>query len=386
MNVKNLPILTKSILLGCIVTLFFPTQSRGNVILSQFRNEISDLVTQAGHCLVSVKSHITIPGDTLENRPVMEMQNVGIGLVMDSLHILVKARVIEGGQQITVCDKQGIESPAVVIGSDDQYSLSMLRVQNPLTSSQSMFLSNSYPSPFAGEPVLILCNSLDIFPAVTVGMVNCIRHDGLIQLSADLPAGTSGGVILNFEGQLLGFIAVEIDLFPDELPYSSDLLSSETILAYPMDEIIKMSQHIIKQSLQPKSYLGVVVADWPSQLGGAHIRQIHSNSPAEKHGLQIGDIILSTNNHKVANAYDLFTLINTHTPGDQVALKILRGKEMFSIVVEIESLPQKSTTNYNQSQALKPVTKKQEISTEFLQMRIKRMEQEIRLLKELLND
>ena len=94
--------------------------------------------------------------------------------------------------------------------------------------------------------------------------------------------------VFDFHGRLIGVIAVEIDLFPDELPYSSDLLSSETILAYPMDVIIEATDNLIASTKKKRTYLGIVAADWPSQLGGAHVKQIHSNSPAARGGFRGG--------------------------------------------------------------------------------------------------
>ncbi len=361
-----------------------PTFASDQSTLIRFRSEFLQLVKNVEKYAVSIKATMN-SNDRSQVGPFIEIVNSAAGLVYDDHHILVKKKVIDGSNGITVRFYDGREAEGRVVSTDFDYGLALLYVEEKIDPSmQPKMLSSTKETP-AGEPVLVLTNSLDVMPAITFGIVNCTRTDGMIQLSTEMPAGTGGGAVFDFYGRLIGIIAVEIDLFPDELPYSSDLLSSETVLVYPVHEIKKVAQAMIANAAKNRVYLGIVAADWPSQLGGAHINQVLANSPAARSGFRIGDIVLSVDNHKVASAFDLFQDISNHSPGDEVKFEVLRGEQIKNLLVKITPPPPSHNIRPSNS---KKVTNtrpsKQQINREFLLMRLKRMEQEMQIIKEML--
>ncbi len=360
-----------------------PAFANDSSTLIQFRNDFLQLVKKVEKCAVSIKATMN-SNDREQAGPVIEIVNSAAGLIYDDHHILVKKKVVDGSSDIRIDFYNGRETKARLVGADLDYGLALLYVEDKIDPSLQPQMPSPAASVSAGEPVMVLSNSLDVMPAVTFGIVNCIRTDGMIQMSVNMPAGTGGGAIFDFYGRLIGIIAVEIDLFPDELPYSSDLLSSETVLVYPIDEIRKVSQAMIANAADNRVYLGIVAADWPSQLGGAHVNQVLANSPAARSGFRIGDIVLSVDNHKVASAFDLSQDIKGHSPGDEVKFEVLRGEQIKNILVRITSPPPAHTKGSLLRKTTSVKSSKQQINKEFLLIRLKRMEQEMQIIKEML--
>ncbi len=327
----------KYVLLILLFVLPLPLLAQ-NSVLTSFRQEFVQLVKQVEKSAVSVEAHMGI-GEPIGSDPAIEMINSGAGLIINSQHIISKQKIVNGSQEIHITFYDGKTVPGTLVGSDESMGLSLLKVDENIVPD---FFPNIIADPAlvaAGEPVLILSNSLGIMPAVSLGTVNCTRNDGMIQLSADLPAGSSGGAVFNFAGELIGLVAVEIDFFPDELPFSSDLLASETVLVNPIRDVQRSITTLSSQEGKSKVYFGVSVEDWPSQLGGAHVKQVYQNSPAALSGMKTGDIVLSTDNHKVAKAFDLFQLISSHNVGDTVTMQILRGDHIFPLTVTLAAAP-----------------------------------------------
>ena len=372
------------------VTIFFSTRlfaAENQTLLQSFRSAFIQLVRDVEKCAVSVEARMGV-GQQKTSDPKIEMINSGAGLLLNADFIVVKQKIVYGSEQITITTHDQNVVSGSIIGTDNDLGLAFIKLEKPI---DNTFPPKTLENPAlieAGEPVLILSNSLGIMPAVSFGMVNCTRNDGMIQLSADLPAGTSGGAVFNFNGELIGLVAVEIDLFPDELPYSSDLLASETVLVTPIQDVKRSMARTLVQSQKDVAYFGVSVEDWPSQLGGAHIKMVLSGSPAAVSGIKTGDIILSTDNRKVANANDLFGIISAHSAGENVTMQILRGDRIFPCTVKLGRPPQKLTRinrrlpdNGNGQSG-----QQKKINQEYLQKRLQKLEMEVQILKQMIED
>jgi S1-C subfamily serine protease len=81
-------------------------------------------------------------------------------------------------------------------------------------------------------------------------------------------------------------------------------------------------------------------------INGAAVTNIEPNSPAEKAGLQVGDVITAVDNTKIDANHSLSDLIQTHKPGDQVALAVTRGSQSLTLNIELGAAPQSNTSAY----------------------------------------
>lgn len=371
-----------------IVLTTFPVVAESTSVLQAFRSEFIQLVKNVEKCAVSIDAHMGI-GEQAGSEPAIEMINSGAGLVIGSNYILSKQKIVLGSQEIHVTFHDGRTVPGTIVGTDENLGLSVIQVDNTIRTDFFPTILEDPALVEAGEPVLILSNSLGIMPAVSFGFVNCTRSDGMIQLSADLPAGASGGAVFNFDGELIGLVAVKIDYFPDELPFSSELLMSKTVLVNPMRDVKRSITNLITQSEKPQVYFGVLVEDWPSQLGGAHVKQVYRNSPAANAGIKTGDIVLSTENHKVAKAFDLFQIISSHAVGDNVSIQILRGDQIISATVTLSPPPITGPRQLTNDTSLRQPTQgdsPKKVSNEYLNKRLRLLENEIKSIREMMEN
>lgn len=366
--------------------------------LTKFRNEFIQLIKDAESCVVAVSATFDISPskgikklDKKSPEPIVEMTNFGYGVIIDQNHILANKKIVQGSLDVQVTFQNGKKERAFYIGEDEELGMCLIKIDEKIDEKFIPHSIKKNTNISAGEPVIIICNSLGIMPAVSFGNINCIREDGTLQLTTDLPAGSAGGVVFDFSGNLIGIIMMEIDIFPDELLIATDFFSNNTTLAFPMTRVLEASDKIINRAYSNTGYIGVVAADWPSQLGGAHIKQVSNGSPAQKSGLRIGDIILSMNSHKLTGAYQFFQNVKDFHPGDNINLQVLRGSDIHSINVQVEQPPPSNTSNafaqYSERRTSQlSNSPSYSIDREFIILRMQNIEKELEILKQLVRD
>ena len=350
--------------------------------LVDYREQLVLLIKNVQLSVVPINADFEIS----QNQQI-DLTNFGYGLVIEPDMVIAPSRIVEGSREIWISDQPNIKISGRIIGWDNEHGLSILKMNQPLKNSVlPAFIDQNEGVP-AGEPVLILSNSMSIMPAVSFATVACTRNDGIIQISGNLPIGADGGAVFDFKGRVVGLVYGQISPFSDELNGSQQVFPVETVLVYPIHQIRNAIQNELLRSNTHCVYMGVVVADWPSQLGGAHVRQVLMDSPAAASGLQIGDIILSSNNHKVSKAVDLFHNMQNCYAGETVNLSILRGHQIVTVAVVLDSLPKAWAASSSPS-AVPPsnLETKEPLNEEFLQMRIKALEKEINRLRQFLKE
>ena len=313
-----------------------------NSLLQQLEQELVDLSQQTQASVVTVSAtyeydlideeESTIWNRKKESDPV-EWINVGSGIVVDPHHIVTRLSVVQGSPSITVTYCDSTVEQAILIGGDPDMGLAILEVERVKGDSAR-----------AGEPakiephclVMIVGNSLGIAPAVSLGIVNCIRNDGVIQISANVSAGIAGGPVFDTRGRFIGLLSSMGNMHADQMLVNPLIGAGETLLAHPADRVLERARAIIEDARHSRGWIGVTGNDWPGKVGGVLVRKIRSGSPAEQGGLLLGDIIISINGREVNHALDLATAISRHRPGDAINLGILRGeREIKGLTVRV---------------------------------------------------
>jgi S1-C subfamily serine protease len=349
--------------------------------LVDYREQLVQLIKNVQLSVVPINADLEIN----QNQQI-DLTNFGYGLVIEPDMVIAPSRIVEGSREIWISDQSNIKISGRIIGWDNEHGLSILKMNQSLKNAVlPAFIDQNEAVP-AGEPVLILSNSMSAMPAVSFAAVASTRSDGIIQISGNLPIGADGGAVFDFNGRVVGLVYGQISHFSDELNGAPQVSPIETVLVYPIQQIRNAIQNELLRSNTHCVYMGVVVADWPSQLGGAHIRQVLMNSPAATSGLQIGDIILSSNNHKVSKAVDLFHNMQNCYAGETVNLSILRGHQIVTVAVVLDSLPKSVSANSSTSILPNNLEKKEPLNEEFLQMRINTLEKEIDRLRQFLKE
>ena len=341
------------LILGIYFTNFKNTYPDDISYLKEIECEIVQLVNKINPSIVSISAKyeyalIEDTGGSLlqfksEKRQPVEITNIGSGFILDSTHILTKSSVIMGSKDIHVTFYDSTVKKGTYVGTDPELGLSIIKVDDihlePLNFDNSKQIK-------PGCWVLLVGNSLGTAPSVSMGIVNCQLSQETMQISANVSAGNAGGAVFNTDGNLIGLLTGKNDVTTENTILGASFFANQTTFAYPSNVISESISKIISRSMTPQGWIGVTAEDWPGYLGGIHINNVTRNSPADKAGIQIGDIILSINGKKINHTLELANYIKYHHPGSEVKLAFLRGNGQHSIKLKIGEQPNAETESF----------------------------------------
>ncbi|MCK4428234.1 MAG: serine protease, partial [candidate division Zixibacteria bacterium] len=191
-------------------------------------------------------------------------------------------------------------------------------------------------------------NSFGLPNAAVLGLVNGLREDGFIQMSANVSPGNSGGPVLDTYGDVIGLVSAKlsetsyinaISIYEDKSgkqvftipPRQIELPSSGVSLALPMNKVKIIADDIIKHGSVERGYLGIYPEDLTVEIlekynidNGVWVSEVVEESPAEDAGLLEDDIILELRGEELKDVGELRHLIQNAKPKEEVRIKILR--------------------------------------------------------------
>ncbi|MCS6860262.1 MAG: trypsin-like peptidase domain-containing protein, partial [Abditibacteriales bacterium] len=241
-------------------------------------------------------------------------RGAGSGVIVDPQgYILTNNHVIEGADKVTVMlsDEKRTELKATIVGTDPRTDLAVLKVdaKQPLAAAT---LGDS-DKVKVGQWAIAIGNQLGEFDAtMTVGVISAtgrkLRDLGdedsdyrdLIQTDAAINRGNSGGPLVNVRGEVIGI---------NTAIASPTGVSIGIGFAIPINTAKKIMKSLIEHGKVERGYLGVYIQTMDDTLkkfygveNGALVQQVTPNSPAEKAGMRVEDVIVSVNDKKVADA------------------------------------------------------------------------------------
>ncbi|MFQ6110196.1 MAG: S1C family serine protease, partial [Candidatus Aminicenantales bacterium] len=272
-------------------------------LLTSLEKEVTKLIEQAKPAVVSISSKsfreyvivkdsglMSLFGEKREKRTVT-YKNVGSGIIISEAgYIITKGSVVRGLEDIEVTLVDGREFPAELIDIDEATDIAVIRIDGDNLVPAKLGNSDAIE---AGSWIVIIGNSLGLSPAVSFGLVNGIREDGMIHVSATISPGNSGCPIFDTKGEVVGIITARINA-GDPLYWPG---FCEGGLAFPVNKIKKIADSIIKKGKIRKGWLGVTIDHFreAGQDTVPHITQIIPNGPAQRAGLRKGDVIIQYN-------------------------------------------------------------------------------------------
>jgi putative serine protease PepD len=159
---------------------------------------------------------------------------------------------------------------------------------------------------------------------------NGFTIDDSIQTDAAINHGNSGGPLLNGDGKVVG-VTAQIE---------SDSGGNDGVgFAIPSNTVKSIVTQLINSGQAKHAFLGIGLEDSSRSGGGAAVTEVRSNTPAQKAGLRVGDVITAADGKAIGSADELRSAINGHSPGDRVSITYVRGGQSHTVQVTLAERP-----------------------------------------------
>ena len=302
------------------------------------------------HTVVHVKNTTINKGytsfeDLFFGRPQSKFQ-VGTGsgvIISPDGYIITNNHVVDGAESIEVTTNDNKTYTAELVGTDPITDIALLKIESVDNLNYATFGDSNVTK--VGEWVLAVGNPFNLTSTVTAGIISAKSRDlsgnntqSFIQTDAAVNPGNSGGALVNINGDLIGINTAISSQTGSYIGYS---------FAVPSNIARKVVEDIIEYGNVQNGILGIVGTELNSKtsndLGidetqGFYVSEVQEKSGAMKSGIKEGDIIKSIDGIKISKFSDLKGFLNTKSPNDIVAVKILRKKESKTINVKLEKL------------------------------------------------
>lgn len=255
----------------------------------------------------------------------------GVVLTQDG-YIITNAHVVAGARRVDVLLPSNQTLPASLVGFDAVEDLAVLKVEAAGLIPAQFGDSNAL---HIGEPVAALGDSLGYRATFTDGIVSALDREVevddvsmvLIQTSAAINYGNSGGPLLNQYGQVIGINTVKI--------VTEDGSAESLGFAIPSRRVKYVADRLIAGEKIRAGVFGFMVYTSPLEGGGVLLRSVEHDSDAWAKGLRGGDILIEANGMHITGLQDLVRLKLELGAGDTVTLTCLRDGEKFTVDVEL---------------------------------------------------
>lgn len=287
-----------------------------------------------------------IPDMPMERRT----QSLGSGVIVDADRglLLTNHHVIANADEITVTLHDGRQMSAEIVGTDPETDVAVIKVE--ADGLQAIQFSDS-DKLRVGDFVVAIGNPFGLGQTVTSGIVSALARSGLqilgyedfIQTDASINPGNSGGALVNLRGELIGI---------NTAIFSQDGGNIGIGFAIPINLAMQVTEQITEHGEVQRGFIGVQIQDLTPELAeafgierteGALIVEVMPDSPAADAGLKAGDVVLTANNHRVANSAALRNRIGLLRVGETVELRVLRNGEQHTLKVTTRAQKERTT-------------------------------------------
>jgi len=272
-----------------------------------------------------------------------QFQSLGSGVVVDTAkgYILTNNHVIEHADEIRVTLRNGETYEAKLIGTDPESDVAVIQIEAKNLAAVPLADSSQVR---VGDFVVAIGNPFGLGQTVTSGIVSATGRSGLgiqgfedfIQTDASINPGNSGGALVNLNGELVGINTAILSRSGGNIGIG---------FAIPINMASDIMKQLVAFGKVERGRLGAQAQDLTPELAqafgikyrqGAVVTQIEADSPADRAGLRVGDIVTEINDKPVRDAATLRNSIGLLRVGQEVKLKVLREGKSQTLVAKVE--------------------------------------------------
>ena len=270
-------------------------------------------------------------------------KGVGSGFILspDGL-IMTNAHVVDGADEVLVTLTDKREFKAKIMGVDKRTDVAVVKIEASALPAVKM---GDVSKLRVGEWVMAIGSPFGLENTVTAGIVSAKQRDTgdylpLIQTDVAINPGNSGGPLINMRGEVVGI---------NSQIYSRSGGFMGISFAIPIDEAVRVSDQLRSGGKVIRGRIGVqidqVAKDVAESIGlgkaqGAMVRIVESGSPAEKAGIEPGDIIVKFDGKSIDKFSDLPRIVGATKPGTKSAVTVFRRgavRDLSVVVAEVEA-------------------------------------------------
>ncbi len=271
-------------------------------------------------------------------------QGVGSGVIVSKDgYIVTNNHVVDDADAVKILLQDGQEFTAKVIGKDPKTDVAVLRVDAKDLPAIEIADSDKIE---IGDLVLAVGNPFDIGQTVTMGVVSAtgrarlgLDYEDFIQTDAAINPGNSGGALVDAEGRLIGINTAIL---------SRSGGNQGIGFAIPVNLARDVMNSLVTDGKVTRGYFGVMIQDVTPALArkldlkqqkGALVGDVVPKSPADKAGIQSGDVVTELDGKPVTDSRHLKLAVARAKPGEHVRVKVLRDGSTKTLDVTVKELP-----------------------------------------------
>ncbi len=286
------------------------------------------------------------PRGVRPGQPPQSQRQIGQGsgfVISRDGYILTNNHVVGGADKITVRLHDGREFEAEHIGADPQSEVAVIKIAVegdlpviPLGDSDALEI---------GEWVIAIGNPFGLSETLTVGVVSAKGRSGIgladyedfIQTDAAINPGNSGGPLLNIKGEAIG---INTAIFTRSGGYMG------IGFAVPINMARAIKEQLVETGKVVRGHLGIMIQEVTRELAdsfglsmarGILISDVLPDSPADRHGLKQGDILLKIDGQEILTVAAFRNRIALTSPGTSVPLTVFRDGDEIEVAIVIGS-------------------------------------------------
>jgi serine protease Do len=279
-----------------------------------------------------------VPGGGGDDEDAPERRGIGSGFILSpDGYVLTNAHVVGGADEVLVTLTDKREFKAKIIGSDERTDVAVVKIE---ASGLPFVKVGDVQKAKVGEWVMAIGSPFGLENTVTAGIISAKQRDTgdylkLLQTDVAINPGNSGGPLINMRGEVIGI--------------NSQILSvsggyAGISLAIPIDEAIRISDQLRATGHVVRGRIGVQIGQVSKEVAeslglgkayGALVESVQPGLPADKAGIQAGDIITKVDGTVVEQSSDLPRLVGVIKPGATATLEVFRNKATRNVQVKV---------------------------------------------------
>jgi serine protease Do len=280
-------------------------------------------------------------------------KSIGSGVVINGDgHILTTLSVVGSSRNLFVRTQDGSERPAVFLGCDHASDLVLLKVKPEGLAPARL----GRPAQLApGAWAIVVAESFGQYPHYALGSFTALGAatdtasggTALMQMSAQVYPGNTGGAVANSSGEVVGVVLGAVSAgAANSSPPASANVSQNLSIAIPIDRAEQVAADLAEHGTMAAGFLGVSVRTPAEALkdllqfeNGVLILDVLSGSPADAAGIEAGDVILTFGGRPVRDQVEFARIVAGNRPGARCVVELLRGDVRLNRDVTLSTAP-----------------------------------------------